>query len=327
MPYDVITMGSNTVDVFVHTDQSEVIDIRSKHDQEAFISYPVGTKMLITKLMHNIGGNGMNTAVAFSRLGLRTGYLGKIGKDHNGKMIMDSLKKHKISFFGSRGDEAGFSVILDSIEDDRTILTFKGCNNKLRFREIKKNLSTKWFYLSSMLGESLHTMQRIADYACKKNIKIGFNPSASLLENETRAALKLLRFADVLVLNKEEAEGLVGENTMQVNIKKLLVYGPAIVVITDGSRGALAFKDGFYYKVPVKKSLKIVETTGAGDAFASTVIAGLIMNKPFVFCLKMAISNAESVISHHGAQNLLLSKRKLFDLVKKDRRRIEKRKA
>nr|MCK4929598.1 carbohydrate kinase family protein [Nanoarchaeota archaeon] len=117
--YDVITMGSNTIDVFVHTDQSGIINIRSKAGCEELISYPVGTKMLITKLMHNLGGNGANTAVALSRLGLRTAYLGEIGKDPNGKLIFDALKKEKVDFIGGRGDESGFSIILDSIEHDR----------------------------------------------------------------------------------------------------------------------------------------------------------------------------------------------------------------
>jgi len=326
--YDVITMGSNTVDVFAHTDQSDIIGIRSKTESEEYISYPVGTKMLITKLMHNIGGNGANSAIAFSRLGLRTAYLGEIGKDYNGKLILNALRKEKVNFIGTRGDESGFSIILDSIEHDRTILTYKGCNNDLRFGEVKKSkLRTKWFYLSTMLGESLHTMQRIAEYARKDKIKIAFNPSSTMLENETKAVINLLRYADVLVLNKEEAETLVGKNIPEVNIKKLLVYGPRIVIITEGKKGVLAYKDGYYYKINPKKDLKIIESTGAGDAFASTLTAGLIMNKPFEFCLKMAVNNAESVICYHGAQNNLLSRKELFKIVEKDERKVEKRKA
>ena len=61
--------------------------------------------------------------------------------------------------------------------------------------------------------------------------------------------------------------------------------------------------------------VKVVEMTGAGDAFASTLVAGLVMNKPFEFCLKMAINNSESVICHYGAQNLLLTKTRLFAIV------------
>ncbi len=328
MPYDVITLGSNTVDVFAHTDQSGVIDIRSGSGSEEFISYPVGTKMLITKLMHNIGGNGANSAVAFSRLGLRTAYLGKIGKDHNGRLIMNALKKGKIDFIGSRGEESGFSIILDSMEDDRTILTYKGCNNDLSYKEVHvSGLKTRWFYVSSMLGKSLHTMQKIVEYARKNKIKVAFNPSATLLENETKAAFNLLRYTGLLVLNKEEAESLIGKKGADANARKLRVYGPQTVVITDGKRGALALHKDYYYKVPVSRDIKVVETTGAGDAFASTLTAGMILKKPFEYCLRMAINNAESVISHHGAQNLLLSRKKLFDLVSRDKRKIEKRKA
>ena len=326
--YDIITMGSNTVDVFAHTDQSEVIKIRSKKSYRELISYPVGAKMLITTLMHNLGGNGTNSAVAFSRLGLKTAYLGKIGKDANGKLILESLRKHGIDFIGARGDESGFSIVLDSIEHDRTILTFKGCNNDLDFDEISKpRLRTKWIYLSTMLGKSLKTMQKVVKLAKSKGVMIAFNPSATMLDKETKAAINILRYVDVLVLNKEEAESLVGRASKEANIKKLLVYGPKMIAITDGKIGVVAYNDGHFYKVCPKEHLKVMESTGAGDSFSSTLTAGLAMGKPFEYCLKMAINNSESVITHHGAQNLLLTRRKLFEAVNKDRRRIEKSRA
>jgi len=326
--YDVITMGSNTVDVFVHTDQSEVIKIRSSKGSEELISYPVGAKMLITKLLHNIGGNGANTAVSFSRLGLRTAYLGKIGSDDNGDKILNSLKKEGVDFIGGRKGESGFSVILDSIEHDRTILSYKGCNNDLGFGDIKKaGLKTKWFYMSTMLGKSLKTMHGIAKYAKKNRVMLGFNPSSTMLEKETKAAIDLLRYIDLLVLNREEAETLVGKGTPKSNIRKLLVYGPSTVAITDGRNGVVAYHEDYFYTLHPKKELKVVESTGAGDSFASTLMAGLILEKPFEFCLKMAINNAESVIGNHGAQNGLLSRKKLFKLVGRDKRRIEKTRA
>ncbi|MBN2052487.1 carbohydrate kinase family protein [Candidatus Woesearchaeota archaeon] len=325
--FDIITMGSNTVDIFVHTDQSDVIDIRSRSGNREFISYPVGTKMLITKHMESFGGNGTNAAVTCARLGLKTAYLGEIGRDDNGNKILANLKKEKVSFIGPRGAESGFSIILDSIEEDRTILVYKGCNNDLSYKEIKTALlKTKWFYLSSMLGESLNAMKAVANYASQHNIKIAFNPSATLLEKETKTAIDLLRYSDVLVLNKEEAESLVGMNTPEVNIKKLLVYGPQIIAITDGKNGAIAYHDGYYYKVRPRPEVKVVETTGAGDAFAATLVAGLIMKKPFELCLKMAINNAESNISHAGAQEILLTRKKILEIVKKDHRSVEKRK-
>jgi ribokinase len=325
--YDVITVGSNTVDLFVHTDQSGEIDFHSRRGVQQFLSYPVGTKMLITKLMHNFGGNGTNSAVAFSRLGLKTAYIGKVGADENGRLVLKNLKKERIDFLGRRGDENGFSIILDAFEEDRTILVYKGCNNDLKPGEVNRaRLRTRWIYLSSMLGESLKTMQGMAEYAKKKGIRIAFNPSMTLLENESKAAIKLLSYADLLVLNKEEAECLVGYNPPEMNVKELLVFGPKMIAITNGSKGAVAYKDGYYYSIMPRHDLKIVETTGAGDAFASTLTAGIILGKPFDFCLKMAINNSEAVITHHGAQRLLLSRKKLFEAVSKDKRRVERRK-
>lgn len=325
--FDVITMGSNTVDVFAHTEHSQLIDIRSRERRQEFISYPVGSKIIINELLHNFGGNGANTAVCFSRLGLRAGYLGKIGRDINGRMIMENLRKEKVAFLGVRGAESGFSVVLDAFEEDRTILTYKGCNSDLKIREVGlSKLKTRWLYLSSLLGDSLQTMRSIAASAKEKGVKIAFNPSATLLENETKTALDLVRFADLLVLNKEEAESLVGCNAVEVNIKKLKVLGPSIVVITDGKNGAIAYKDETYYEVFPLKGLHVVETTGAGDAFASTLTAGLIMKKSFDVCLRMAINNSEAVISGHGAQTHLLTKKKMLEALANDKHVIEKRK-
>ena len=93
--YDIITVGSNKVDVFAKTD-SELIEIKTRTHTEELLAYPVGTKILIEELEFMIGGGGTNTAVAFSRLGFKTGYLGKIGKDENGLKVFKLLKKEKV---------------------------------------------------------------------------------------------------------------------------------------------------------------------------------------------------------------------------------------
>lgn len=329
--YDIITIGSNTIDVFAHTDRSQLINIRSSERREEFISYPVGGKLLVTELLMNFGGNGANTAVCFSRLGFKTGYVGEVGRDTNGKLIMSHLKKEKVSFLGSRGkkdSKSGYSIILDAMEDDRTILVYKGCNNDMHSTDLRfSKLKTKWLYLSSMLGTSLKTMEEIADYARQNRIKIAFNPSATIIDNEPQIAMKLTRYADIIVLNKEEAEGLVGKESIEVNLLKLASLGPKAVVITDGRRGSTGLYRGYYYKIAPKKGIRIVETTGAGDAFASTFTAGFMMNKPFEHCLKMAVNNSEAVISNHGAQNHLLTKKEMLSALAKDKRPVEKRKA
>jgi len=108
MKYDVVTMGSAVVDAFLDTDTAET------HGK---ICYPVGSKLLIKCLEFMTGGGGTNTAASFSKMGLKTGYLGKLGSGHNAGIILRELKKMGISFLGMQAKErTGYSVILDSKE-------------------------------------------------------------------------------------------------------------------------------------------------------------------------------------------------------------------
>ncbi len=325
--FDVITVGSNVVDVFVKTnpEESELITIShgSRSKREELVAYPLGTKIIIDKIDFQVGGGGTNTATAFSRLGLVTGYVGKIGRDDNGLRIFSFLKKEGITFLGSLGDVSGYSVILDSVGDDRTILTFKGCNNDLRFSELdKKRLRAKAFYCSSMVGSSFDSLSKILSFAKKQGSLTAFNPSSYLTEKGLKFLRPLLRYVDVLVLNREEASDLLGSLSDEDLLKGLFLEGPDTVVITKGSEGVVAYHDGFVYSARPVSGLRVVETTGAGDAFGSTLFAGLIMNKSFKDSLRMAMINAESVISHYGAKNLLLTRSALERKLSRDKRRV-----
>ena len=317
--YDVITVGSNTVDVFAKTD-SELIEIKTRASTEELLAYPLGTKILISGLEFMIGGGGTNTAVAFSRLGFKTAYLGKIGQDENGLKVFKLLKDENIDFIGTLGKIGGYSVILDSIEDDRTILTFKGCNDDLTFEEIKKShLNAKWLYFASMTGKSFKMLKKLTDYAKKNNIKIAFNASSYLAKRGYSYIKKIVESSDVFILNLEEAQILAGKGSAKDLLKRLYNSNMQYLVITDGQNGAYCTDGKNNYFIKPKKHLKIKETTGAGDAFASTFVAGIIRKKNIKDCLRMAAINAESVISNYGAKNILLSNRKL----KLDRRPVK----
>jgi len=324
--YDIITVGSATVDVFAHTDptQSEVLNIHHHKD----IAYPLGAKILIKELHLFVGGGGTNTAVAFSRLGLKTAFLGKIGKDDNGKTISDCLFTEKVDFIGTYGMISGYSVILDSVAEDRTIFTYKGCNDELYVGDVDfDSVSCRWLYLSSMMKDSFNTQIKIANYAYRKGSKIAYNPSLYMVKTGPRYIKSILKKTEIIIFNKDEAKVLVGDTTD--NIFNLLLevakLGPKIVVITDGENGAYCFNgyDETVYSARPGK-VKVVETTGAGDAFAAAFVVGIMSGKGIEISMKGGMINAESVIGHLGSKNLLLG-RKLFDMVEKDDRTIVKK--
>ena len=294
MRFDVVTFGSAVVDVFVDTDIAE---------KKGFISYPVGSKILLKTLKFDVGGGGTNTSVAFSRFGLKTGYLGKIGDDTDGETILEVLKKEKVQFLGKieKGAVSGYSIILDSKENNRTILTYKGINDNLRFSELNlRKIKTKWLYLSSLLGKSFETQKKLVQVLKKKGVKIAFNPSDYLIEKKDLKPV--LKLCDVVILNKEEAKMLVKRGDLLFGLHKL---GPQVVVITDKNKKISCY-DGKkkYYLMPNK--IKVIERTGAGDAFASGFVAGQISGKSIEQSLKLGLKESESVIKYFGAKNKLL---------------------
>lgn len=294
MKFDVVTFGSAVVDVFVDTDVAE---------RKGFISYPVGSKILLKNLKFDVGGGGTNTSVAFSRFELRTGYIGKIGDDTDGETILEVLKKEKVQFLGriEKGAISGYSIVLDSKENNRTILTYKGVNDNLKFSELNfRKIKTKWLYLSSLLGQSFETQKKLVQILKKRGVKIAFNPSEYLIKEKNLKPI--LRLCDVVILNKEEAQLLTKEKDLLLGLHKL---GPKIVVITDKNKRIFAY-DGNkkYYLIPHK--IRVVERTGAGDAFASGFVAGLIAGKSIKESLGLGLRESESVIKYFGAKNKLL---------------------
>ncbi|MCF7861720.1 carbohydrate kinase family protein [Candidatus Woesearchaeota archaeon] len=325
--YDVITVGSSTVDVFAHTSFSELIKIQTPDGNRDLIAYPSGSKIIINKLEKSIGGGGTNTATTFARLGLKTGYIGKIGDDPQGEMITKFLKKEKIKFLGSYGNcSSGYSVILDSLENDRTILAFKGDNDNLNFKELDiKKIKTKWFYFCAMLNKSYETLLKIAEYADQNNIPFAFNPSNYLAKKGSDYLWPLISKSTVLIINTEEAELLTNTNDRVKQHKILTDIGAKYVGITNNKKGAsISYKGTLHTAVPIK--VKITETTGAGDAFASSFVAGLVKGKNLKTCIQYAFANASSVVGHMGSKNILMTTEQMATWLKDKKVKIQTKK-
>lgn len=322
--YEVITVGSATMDVFADA-ASELIKIKTPQKEEELIAYPAGSKILVKNLSFLSGGGGTNAAVSLARLGHKVGYLGRVGCDDRGEIILKELRKEKVDFLGTKGKEgSGYSIILDTLEGDRTILVYKGANNTLSFNEINlKNLKTKWFYFSSMVNESYNTLERLTEFAQHNQIKILFNPSSYLAEKGLQHLRKILENCHVLVLNKEEASMIIGEDTIERMMKELSLFSK-IVVVTNGKEGAYAYDTKRYYRIKAHK-VKVIEPTGAGDAFASAFLSGIIKKNDIKFALEMGLANAESVLMRKGAKEGLLKWNELKNAMEKNPAKVEVR--
>jgi len=193
----------------------------------------------------------------------------------------------------------------------------KGANDTLNFKDIPKhNLSTKWFYGTSMHGESFETLEKLFIFMRNHSVKTVFNPNCNVLMKGISHVKTILSYTDILILNKEEAHMLIQDScTPAVLAEHLMSFGPKIVVVTDGADGATIHvcsrwtgKEEAWHVAPAKNR-KVVETTGAGDAFGSGFVSGLARGKDVHSSVLMAVLNAESVIGACGAKEHVLSRK------------------
>ena len=322
--YEFVCIGSATVDQFANTD-SELIKIQTRTTTEELIAFPLGSKLLISELNITTGGGGTNSAVALSRLGFKTAFLGKLGEDSNAHFVMRALSDEGIDFIGGCKGQTGVSMILDSIADDRTILAFKGANNNLMPQDIIP-FETQWVYLSSMLEHSFDTVVALLQ---TQQCKVAFNPSNYQAKMGYEALSALIDQVDVLIMNKEEASiflGLRYEEQPEITMlmKEMAKLPPSVFVITDGARGVTVYDREYCYAGEPMDVIDIAETTGAGDAFASTFAAAQYLDLSPEQAIHMAMTNAESVIQYSGAKEKLLDRQAIEDVMRQQDRKISK---
>ncbi|UCD04375.1 MAG: carbohydrate kinase family protein [Candidatus Woesearchaeota archaeon] len=320
--YDVITVGSAIVDNFYYTNIPELHKKKGR-----YIAYPIGSKFLVNEIDVRTGGSATNTATSFARLGLKVGCLASLGNDENANIILSELKKEKIDFIGTKTNKrTGKAVILDSKEHDRTILIHYGANSELDFNKIDKDkLDTKWFYFGSMISKSFETQKKLMNFARMNRIRVAWNPS-QYQAKMGKELHPLLPYVDLLVLNREEAALVLGYKKPKL-IKRMIVElhkkGPRFVCVTDGKYGAY-FSDGTNKLRVYTHPVKVVERTGAGDAFASSLLAGIIKFKDIHKALSIALINSESVIKLRGAKNKLLTMKEMNGMLEVTRVDIKK---
>lgn len=309
--YDIITIGSATRDVFII--EKDFVKLKSKKFQTGVgqcLAY--GTKVEVDKIVFDTGGGATNTAVTFSRFGLKTAVFSKVGNDDNANSILSALKRENIETRFITIDKNGttaYSTILSGHRGDRTVLVFRGVSSQLFKRNIPiKKAKTKWFYITS-LGGDLKLLKYIVQHSRKNGIKIALNPGDTELKYGLSQLSPILQSIQILLLNREEAAKLAQKKPSELNsiFKELYSIGHNVVAITDGPSGAYVFYDRLLYFSKAVGGLAI-NSLGAGDAFGSGFVAGFILKNDIEYALALGILNSGSVVKKIGAKNGILNK-------------------
>lgn len=311
--FDVIAVGDTQYDAFLELEEETKLfkdELGKKYLGVAFaekISVKTYTPVLAV-------GNAANVAIGCSRLGLQSALYTVLGNDYVGKEEMklfekEGVKKDYIVWDKTRG--SNFSAVLN-YKAERTILVF----HEPREYSLPKLASAKWLYYTSLARghEKLHI--QIPEYVRQCGAKLAFNPGSHQLEEGINALGPILEVVEVLFVNKEEAEVLVGKDeSVHSLLLKLRALGPKIAVITLGPAGVWVSDSSGVWFCDIFPA-PLVERTGAGDSFATGFITALCKGNDVPEAIRWGMINSASVIQYIGAREGLLKKQEMERILK-----------
>lgn len=337
--YDFITIGSATQDVFVQSDVASIVTVSQMAKKSEFMSFPYGAKTEIADFSKNLGGGAVNTATNFANLGCKTSTIIKLGNDELNNVIKLKLAKSGIDIMNiidSNKYLTGFSIVLVSFQGDRTVLAHRGANAHVHEKEVNFNAikNSRWVYVSPLSGDSNKILDKISKFCEENKINLAINAGTTALKKGAKYFSKILKTAQIVVMNKEEATMVtkiqIRQDTKELKFSKEEIHPDivamlkalrgnteAIVVITDGKNGVYCYDGEKIYICPVYPAV-VVSTLGAGDAFSSTFCASMDKyNWDIEKALKYATINSASVCTHFGAQEGFLTFDEIEEKIKK----------
>lgn len=311
--FDLISVGDAAVDLFFQIHDALI----EKEEGVRELCLRFGDKIPVVKYAQVLGGNSCNNAVGAVRLGLKTAVYLNVGTDANGKFTLEKLKEEKVDtryVKVNEGMDSNVSALI-TFKGERTILTYRQ-SFKYQLPDLEK---TRWVYLSSMGKTAIECdlNKQVENYLERTRARLFYNPGPYELTFGIKKFPKLLSLTELFVVNKEEAETILGDNK---DIKKLLNglsdLGSKIVIITDGKNGSYGFDGENYYKQEAFPA-NLLQMTGAGDAYATGVLSGFFYGKDLAEAMRWGAANSASVVEQIGAQAGLLTYNQMLEKLKK----------
>lgn len=308
--YDVVTVGAATLDIFMRSDKFRVIQSSEVAGGVAMCEV-YGGKMEVEEVDIVSGGGGTNTAVSFAKKDLKTAAVVEMGNDPQSLIVHRDLEEAGVDtrhVVQEPDETTAVSVILVADDGGRSIMVHRGAAAMLTKRDVPlKDLETRWMHISS-LGGNLELLGVLLDWAKKNKVRVSLNPGMKEIGKREKL-LPLLSKVEVFFVNREEAAKLWEVDAADERVWKegLLPAEAYVTVITDSSRGGKVIEKGKARHWEGEKVRKVVDTTGAGDAFASGYVAALLYGHNYERALEWGQRNAVAVLKHVGAKKGLLS--------------------
>ena len=242
-----------------------------------------GEETFVKGLTISPGGSAANTIVGLARLGVNTGYIGKIANDSEGKHILNDLRNEEVNVKGIDITKKGRSGVCIGFVDDfgeRSLYIDPGVNDNLAYKAINQDYveSSKFVHLTSFVGNISFRAQK----SLVKNFEseITMDPGELYARKGINEIKPILKKTFVFLPNENEIRILTNQN-YEIGAKELIKLGISIIAVKLGHKGCYVTNGKEDYLIPPLKK-KAKDSTGAGDAFCSGFIYGIEIAKRLV---------------------------------------------
>jgi len=262
-----------------------------------------GEESFILDMSEWPGGSAANTIVGLARLGVKTGFIGKVASDHEGNLLLNDFRREGVNTDGIVISKEGRSGTVSAFVDkngERALYVHPSVNDTLTFDEINLEYAeqTKFLHLTSMDEKPYQAQKKLV----KKlpDVKISIDPGALYAKKGLTPLQLMIKRTFVAFPNGIELKLLTGKDYKKGS-KILMKEGVSIVAVKLGKKGCYV-TDGRESHLIEPYKVRIVDTTGAGDAFCAGFLYGLIKNKDLYECGRLGNFVASRCITKIGAR-------------------------
>jgi sugar/nucleoside kinase (ribokinase family) len=259
-----------------------------------------GEEILSNAIEVTLGGGAVICAAGVSSLGLKTGVMGAIVHDLFGDYIVRVLKAHQVnidSLVKVDGIENNISVSLD-VTNDRSMIAFAGIDDYSELDQKKKNsiFSSKHLHVKGLNERRASLLKFAKENTITTSLDINLQAP-----NDASMIREILRYVDIFLPSAWEVKALFKKPARQM-VRELGRLAGEYCVIKLGQKGSIA-SDGYSLIEQLPNPTKILDATGAGDAFDAGFLWAYLQKEPIEQCLRAGTLAAELCLHTMGGIN------------------------
>jgi len=300
-------MGNALVDIMTQLDKDDYLPVFGLPKGSMTLVDAVKSRSVYDGTGHlqrtiRSGGSAANTIHGAARLGIESAFMGKIGRDQLGEVFLTDLLSSNIkpSLLYSE-TESGRAIALVSPDTERTFATYLGAAVEMTDLDMEEQLfeGFQYFHIEGYLVQNHKLLKRSLEIAKSKGMKVSIDMASYNIVDENKEFLQLMvkDYVDIVFANEEEAKAFTGREPAEA--VEIIGKNCEVAVVKIGRHGSLINQHNKTHQVGIITANSI-DTTGAGDLYASGFLYGMIHKQPLEKCGRIGAILAGKVIEVMG---------------------------